>query len=282
MSDNSKLMFTVGLSIYDGVSRNQLERCINSIINQTFQNFELIIYLDGVKKNDLIEFIDDISDNKKINIIRSTENKGLAVGLNSIIKNMNGDFLVRMDADDESKLHRLEVINDFFLFNQDVDILGSAVEQKNLEIKSSESVDIFYPEYHKEIVKQFKYRNPISHPTVVFRKRVFDLVPSYPIISDRNEDTLMWLSAIKSGFVFHNLKDVLYIFNYNEETEKRRVGFKKSFSDYIDRIRVQLDLGCSFKDCLLSLSLFVLSVTPLYKAIRKKYFESVSSKKENI
>ncbi|PSU97723.1 glycosyltransferase [Photobacterium kishitanii] len=271
-----EVTFTVGICIYDGVSVCELKRSIESILNQDCCDFELIVYLDGVSNQELINLINGYSD--KLKVINGNVNRGLSFGLNEIIKNMSGDYFVRMDADDVSLNNRLSRQLEFLIDNPDIDIVGSGIRQKNIEDINSKELDVFYPEGHDEIVKYFKYKNPIAHPTVVFRKSVFNLVPSYPVFSIKNEDTLMWLSAINAGLKFANIPEVLYVFNYNDETESRRLGFKKAFSDYVDRVRVQLDLGCSFKDIILSLSVFFISLTPLYKVIRKFYFENLSSK----
>ncbi|PSU92808.1 hypothetical protein C0W42_01495 [Photobacterium kishitanii] len=266
------IRFSFALSIYDGVSVEQLSNCINSMLAQSYKNFEILIYLDGVEKKDLISYIDGIiSDN--IFIYSSTINRGLAYGMNKLISNMTGDIFVRMDADDENYPDRLLILNDFFIKNPDIDVVGSAILQKKIDDISDNGTIIYYPEKHADILNQFKYRNPIAHPTVAIRKKVFDLVPSYPVYSLRNEDTLLWLSFFKSGVIFYNIKQPLYKFNYDLNSSSRRVGFKKSYSDFIDRLRVQCDLGFKISDLLKTVLLFFISNSPFYNFIRKSYFE---------
>ena len=86
---------------------NHLRVAVNSIINQTYKNWELIIIDDG-STDDSIKSLDNIEDHR-ISIIRDGKNKGLAARLNQIIDMAKGHFIARMDQDDISYPNRFSI-----------------------------------------------------------------------------------------------------------------------------------------------------------------------------
>jgi glycosyltransferase involved in cell wall biosynthesis len=278
------LFFTVAMSVYDGVSLRQIENSILSILNQDYENFEFLIILDGISRPELKNKILSYDEgNCKIRVIDCVNNRGLAVAMNKAISLMEGDIFVRMDADDISMSNRLTEINAFLELNPKVDIVGSYTQEIDLtdfsykesfhkidELNLNRDSSLMkYPEGNKEIVDLFKYRNPIAHSTAAIRKKVFDLVPSYPVFSLRNEDTLLWLSMIKFGFNFSNINKPLYLVHFAEDAVSRRNSVKKAYSDMLDRMRVIFDLKGNVIHVMFAISLFILTITPLYSFIRK-------------
>ena len=77
-----------------------LERAVNSILMQTYQNLEFIIIDDGASEESLI-YLDNIADNR-VCIIHNERNMGLATSLNKGINLAKGKYIARMDADDYS------------------------------------------------------------------------------------------------------------------------------------------------------------------------------------
>lgn len=265
--------FSVAMSVYDGVTLEQFKYSSSSILEQSFDDFEFIIVLDGVTKKELIDFSEHLSnayDNVKI--ISYSENRGLAYAMNKAISAMLGTVFVRMDADDISLNNRLSEIYKFLNDNEDIDVVGSYTCEQDLFISSKYDPSarlIKYPTSHQEIVELFKYRNPISHPTAAIRKRVFDDVPGYPLFSLRNEDTLLWLSFIKNDVKFSNIPQALYLFHFDSGAVSRRASISKSYSDFLDRGRVIFDLGGGGKHMAFAFLLFLLTITPCYSWVRK-------------
>lgn len=264
--------FSVAMSVYDGVTIEQFMYSSKSIIEQDFDDFELIIVLDGVTKIELIEYADFLNESyEKIKILRYTQNKGLAYAMNRVISVMEGDVFVRMDADDISLSNRLSELNEFLKVNTCIDVVGSFTCEQNLytsSVYSSSNSVMEYPTNHNDIVDTFRYRNSIAHSTAAIRKNVFDVVPGYPLFSLRNEDTLLWLSFINNGIEFANIPKVLYLVHYDSEVVSRRVSVSKSYSDFIDRCRVIFDLGGSFKHFSFAVALLLLTITPFYSLVR--------------
>src|SRR5690554_516797 len=114
------------MSIYDGDKLEFIKETFDSLDNQTFKNFEAIIIFDGIKNILLRDSIRSLLNEVefKYNLIENDENNGLAFCLNMAIKNANGNFFARIDADDimlpERLSHQIEYLNN----NTSIDIVG--------------------------------------------------------------------------------------------------------------------------------------------------------------
>jgi glycosyltransferase involved in cell wall biosynthesis len=260
------------MSIYDGDNINYVMEAIDSIINQTYQFIEFIIVLDGVKRNDLNEIIKlYIKKDERIKIRELKRNMGLAFCLNEGIKMAKGEYIIRMDADDISKVNRVEKLVKFMESNPEIDIAGSFIEEFEDNLKDTRLIK--YPEKNEDMKKLFFRRNPLAHASVIFRKSFFEKAGLYPLISIRNEDTLLWLSGFKYGCKFSNIPEALYLVRFYKDNYFRRSGLKKSLSDFVDRLRIIIDLNGSFYDLLYALATLVVQNMPycLYNYIRKKF-----------
>ncbi|MGP7818740.1 glycosyltransferase [Niallia sp. 01092] len=179
---------------------------INSILNQSYQNFELIIVLDNPENDELYELITNYSlKDNRVKVIKNEINLGLAESLNKAIKASKYDILARMDSDDICSTDRFEKQIEYLL-NCDTDILGSNTYfiNENEEI-IDETKEFFSPE---EIKKVLLYRNPIQHPTWMIKKEVFEKLNGYyPYKISEDYDFL--LRATSLGYKIHNMEDKL-------------------------------------------------------------------------
>ena len=159
------MLVTIGLPIYN--AEIFLSDCIKSILNQTYKNLEIILVNDGSTDNSL-EIIKKFQD-PRIKIINDGLNKGLIFRLNQMVEISNGEFFVRMDADDIMFPDRIENQLKVFKTNSDIDLVhGDAVSinDKNCIIGYKTSIKI---ENKKQILKGI---TPI-HPTVMAKKKWF-------------------------------------------------------------------------------------------------------------
>lgn len=268
---NKTPLVSVVMSVYDGVELEPLRVAVDSILNQTFDNFEFIIVLDGVKRDDIRMFLEALKkSDRRVRLVYTAKNKGLAHALNNAIKAAIGEFIVRMDADDISHPNRIQRLLDHMLANNDLDVSGSFIEE--FSEKSEMKRVIKYPVEHENIKRQFAKRNTIAHASVIFRKRFFDKAGYYPLFSLQNEDTLLWLAGFINGCRFSNLPEVLYSVRFSKAMASRRIGLRKSFSDFVDRLRVIIDLRASLINIFYAFGLFTLQNVPysIYDYCRQK------------
>ena len=113
---------SVVMSVYN--SEKYLPEAIESILNQTYTNFEFIIINDGSTDNSL-RIIKEYANKDKRIIVISRENKGLIFSLNEGIEVSKGKYIIRMDADDISLPNRLKIQLDFMEKNKDIAICGT-------------------------------------------------------------------------------------------------------------------------------------------------------------
>jgi len=266
-----KNLVSVIMSTYDGDKSGYLVEAIESILKQSYKKIEFIIILDGVKREDLRKVIYNykkVANN--LVIYELPENKGLAYALNRGIKLAKGEYLIRMDADDISYPKRIEKLVEYMKTNNKIDVAGSFVEEFCEGSKIRRVVE--YPIEHRDMKKLFAKRNPISHPSAIFRKRFFNKAGFYPLFSVRNEDTLLWLSGFVNGCNFSNLPEILYAMRFNKEMGSRRNSLRKSFSDFIDRLRVIIDLHARWTNGFYAFGVFIVQILPypIYMYLRSK------------
>ena len=117
------------MSVYN--ASKFLNEAIESILNQTYKNFEFIIIDDGSTDNStqIIEKYKKIDE--RIVFIENEKNVGLTKNLNKAIKLSTSDYIARMDADDISDVKRLEKQIKFLQENKDISIVGSCAKYIN-------------------------------------------------------------------------------------------------------------------------------------------------------
>lgn len=195
-------MISVIMSTYKE-NESQLRQSIESILNQTYTDFEYIIILD-YPENELHKSIirDYASKDKRIRFYVNDKNIGLAESLNRGIQLANGDYIARMDADDISLPDRLE--NQFkYLTANNYDLIGGITQMIN------ENGELIYniskvPSNFNKIKKALKYGQVIAHPTWLGKKDVFVKLNGYRKIP-LCEDYDFTLRAILKGYTISNI-----------------------------------------------------------------------------
>mgnify|MGYP001024150248 CR=1 FL=1 len=146
-----------------------LKSAIESILNQTYKNFEFIIINDGSSDNS--DFIIKSFNDDRIRYVNEEKNSGLVNALNKSLKLAIGEFIARMDADDIALPTRLEQQVDFLIANEKVELVGTYYEKITNSI--SMGVRKQQSNYRKLKFRLF-FGNNIAHPTVMFRRKLVD------------------------------------------------------------------------------------------------------------
>ena len=149
----------------------------------------------------------------------------MAVALNEGLKYCNYELVARMDTDDIAMPNRFEKQFAFMQNNPEVVVCSGLIEEwsQDYSYKISER---YLPLTHQEIAKFAKYRSPISHPAVIFRKSAVLAVGGYPNIYP--EDYPLWGKMLSQGYKFANLPDLLLKMRVgNALTERRGLEFLK-------------------------------------------------------
>lgn len=161
---------SVIMPVYNG--ERFLRESIESVLNQSFPDFEFIIINDGSKDNSLNIIKEYGNKDNRIKII-DQENTGIVGALNNALKISKGEFIARMDADDISEKERLEKQYDF-LQKEKAYLCGTWA--KIIDENGRETGQKFnYPKKKWLQNKFYLIRgNPFIHPSVLFSKKIYD------------------------------------------------------------------------------------------------------------
>jgi glycosyltransferase involved in cell wall biosynthesis len=190
-----------------------LKEAIDSILAQTYHEFEFLIINDG-SKDDTKAIIDSYKD-RRIKVIHQ-DNKGLITTLNEGIEMATGNIIARMDADDVCLPDRLQLQMDFLKENPDYVMVGSEAEIMDKDGNYLMPLEpVGYT--HEEIVAAINKKVPFIHPCVTFRKDAVIQAGLYPKNALDFEDHLLWKKLLEVGKVC-NLPKVLLKVRFNPES----------------------------------------------------------------
>ena len=191
-----------------------IAEAIESILNQTFNDFEFIIVDDGSTDN-TEKIIQSFSD-KRIVYIKKIQNSGISDTLNKGISIAKGKYIARMDDDDISLPNRFERQLENFKIYSDLIVCGSLSY-----IKNSNKVNNL-PQHHEDIKLNLLFNNCMLHPSVMILKEVL-LETKYDLNFVPSEDYDLWCRLIWKG-KFYNIQEPLlkYRDHENSQTTKRR------------------------------------------------------------
>ena len=176
-----------------------LKEAAESILNQTFSDFEFIIVDDGSTLEEAVRYLGTIKD-PRVRIIRNRGNLGITKSLNVGFKEASGKYIARMDDDDISLPERFEKQYAFMEAHPDAVLCGTYAEYFG-EYESIRRCDIRDPERFR-ISLFFENCGP-SHPSVMFRKDA--LIKNYLLYDERiryAQDYMMWVNATRIGRVY--------------------------------------------------------------------------------
>lgn len=217
-------MISVIMSTYKEDER-LLRESIESILNQTYRDFEYIIILDypdnDVHKSVIEEYA--LKDDR-IHFYINEKNMGLTDSLNRGLSLCHGEYIARMDADDISLPDRLERQMKYLEKNH-YDLIGGITEMINENgslLYSIKSV----PTDPKKINKALRYSQCIAHPTWLGRKEVFEKNAGYrhmPLCEDYD----FTLRAVLNGFVVSNLNEAVLKYRMTSNSISRSNLFEQ-------------------------------------------------------
>jgi len=185
-----------------------LAESIESILNQTFKDFEFIIIDDGSTDSSL-SIIKKYDNDKRIKLIDHA-NYGISKSVNEGIGLSRFDLIARMDADDIAHNERLEKQIKYLLNNNDCGVLGT--QATVIDMYGNELYKSNIPTESKHLIKKLPYGSPFYHGSVMFRKRLFEKTGGYNEFNRQfNEDTELWMK-MKDITEFRNLDEHLYYY----------------------------------------------------------------------
>jgi len=201
----NKPQISVIMPVYN--AGKYIKAAINSILNQTFTDFEFII-------------IDDCSEDNSVEIIKSFEDPriklyerprlGISEQLNFGIKNSNAELIARMDADDISLPDRLETQFKYLKGNKDLGLVGCNVSF--IDNNDKKIIEKYYPEKNNEIEYMMPILTSVCHAASLTYKSVIIKVGEYTNSYEYAEDQDLFLRMLFSGVKMYNIQKALYCY----------------------------------------------------------------------
>ncbi|MGR5452161.1 glycosyltransferase family 2 protein [Vibrio sp. PNB22_3_1] len=215
-------MISIILPVYNG--GKYLAIAIDSVLKQTFKDFELICINDGSTDNTYSILKQYEKLDSRVRVV-SRENKGLIFTLNEGIILAKNNYIARMDADDICHPKRLELQYKYLEKHQGVAVVGSSY---NIIDDKGNNIGFRNPPSYDYLIKAIQlFGSPFCHPAVMFNRKAIkseDLFYSeeYPAA----EDYELWL-RLSSCYRFHNLKEKLLDYRILDSSVSRQLPIKQ-------------------------------------------------------
>lgn len=209
---------SVLMAVYN--AEKTIDSAIESILNQTYQNWQFIICddcsTDGTYAK-LLYYKKSYPD--KFIIIQNEKNSKLAFSLNHCLKYADGEYIARMDGDDISLPERFEKQVEFLNNHPKIAVVGTSMTRFDEngdfgEIKSYQNPDKFI----------LKTSVPYFHATIMMRREAMEKIGGYTIAkrTERGQDLDLWFKFYANGFEGDNLSESLYKVREDRDAIKRR------------------------------------------------------------
>lgn len=196
-----------------------VSKSIDSILNQTYQDWEFVI-CDDCSTDNTFEILNEYKRKcQKIVLLRNEKNSKLSFSLNKCLKVAKGEYIARMDGDDESYPTRFEKQVAFLDAHPEYAVVGTAM------VPFNEKGDC-PTRYAKEIPNErdMLSRSPFFHATIMMRKSAYDAVGGYCVSkrTERAQDYDMWFRFFAKGLKGYSLQEGLYHVLEDDNALKRR------------------------------------------------------------
>ena len=272
-------LVSVVMSVFD---ENFLSEAIDSILGQSYNNFEYIIINDNPNNDSLKLVLEQYAaKDSRIVLIENEKNLGLGASLNRGLSVAQGKYIARMDSDDISLPARLAKQVEYLESHNEVDLLGTWT--KRIDENGQELGIMRFPNKHDILAEMLKFTSATVHPTWMFRAEVLDELEGYRPFPVAQDYDFMY-RMVDKGLKISNLQEVFLL--YRVTTRNLSVkNFMKQWRCrlYIYRLHCERlkRAGDSFSEDTMQQ---VLDINPLHKYIYNLshfYFEKSANLKRN-
>jgi len=224
MSDSN--LISVLLPVYN--CEQYVEKAIQSILDQTYTNFELLI-IDDYSNDNSAEIINNFTKfDDRVSVIRNDDNLGITKSLNKLLSLAKGKFIARQDADDISQKERFHLQLDF-LQKKNLDV----VYTRSKRIDNRKIIPGFSFYFPQRIV--VKYKNPFIHGTLFAKKNVINNLGGYDERFIYSQDYKLVTDLLDQGCNIKIMRDVLYSSNFTGNISSINKEQQKYYADCVKK-----------------------------------------------
>lgn len=220
-----------------GETESHIREAVESLLCQSFSEYELIVINDNPNRTDIKSILDSYGDSR-IRFYQNSSNIGLAMSMNKAARMALTDIFARMDADDIALPQRIEkqykeiqkgffdfVFSDFNYIDEKSNLVEGRIE---------------HPYYSPEELNFILTKdNVIHHPTVMFTRSIFEKVGGYRDFPC-SQDADLWFRMHEAGCRFLMLKDKLLQYRINSNSISNKRWFQQQLTcNYIFDLSIE-------------------------------------------
>ena len=216
---------SVIMSVYN--DENNVANAIQSILDQTFDDFEFLI-IDDCSTDNTYEEMTKFLNDSRVKLYVNEENIGLTKSLNKLIEESSGKYIFRQDSDDIS-------------FNNRLDEQIKILETKDVKTCTTRAIDInnnkIIPGLSSWIPKKItmKFKNPYIHGTLAIEKLLLNSIGNYSEDFYYSQDFRLYLDLLQKNEKIYEIKKPLYKLNTSNNIstinkEEQKYYFKKALN----------------------------------------------------
>lgn len=269
------IKFSVLMAVYHKEIPAFFEIALESILcRQTLIPNEFVLVCDGPLTEELYSIIAKFESlfPDILKIYQLENNEGLGKALAFGLTKCTNPLIARADSDDVCVSTRFEKQIDFLKKNPHIDILGSFIDEFDSDFNIPKNKKTL-PITHEKICEMAKFRNPINHMTVIYKKEIILNCGSYQHLPYL-EDYFLWVRAIENGAILGNLDEYLVHARIGNGMVQRRSNTKyiaswKTLSQYMLEHNMLSMLG--YLRNMISITVFVYLPVSIKELIYKNF-----------
>ena len=226
---DSKALVSFIMSTYN--SEDTVSKSIESMLNQTYENIEILIVDDSSNDNTYNICENYSRTNENIFLFRNNKNIGLTKSLNKLLKHSKGTYIARQDADDTSMPERIQKQFEFIKSNK----LDGCSARSNIigHRRVIPGLSYFFP-----IKLIMKYKNPFIHGTLFIKRTVLSDLGGYDERFIYSQDYKLMSDILQKGYRVSIIKTPLYNLNFSNNISTK---FKKEQQYYANCVKRNID-----------------------------------------
>ena len=227
-SKNESLSVLMSTYMCDNV--DHLRKAFISLTQQTLKADEIILVEDGPISVENSALIEEFRDQLNITSIKLPQNVGLGIALMHGVLQCKSAIIARMDTDDIALPTRFAKQYELLVTHPEIAIVGGHIAE--FDANPDQPLHVRKTKIsHNEIIRAAWFRTPFNHMTVMFRKDAIIAAGNYRHIPGF-EDYDLWVRLISSGYICHNLDDVLVLARVGNGLINRRSGWRYAINEF--------------------------------------------------
>jgi glycosyltransferase involved in cell wall biosynthesis len=237
-----------------------LKQCVDSVLNQTFKDYEFNIVIEPDEIN--LDFLQNVqASDRRVNILQNGKKLGKSESRNHAIKNSRGEYIAFVDSDDYCEPTRFEKQIQIFQNKSNISVVGANIHliDNNNNILGERN----YPELYRDIKKNFLFKMAIAHPTIMVQKKDLIDVGVFNNNISRAEDFELWLRFLVKDKEMYNIQEKLVYYRIPVDFDYKRGTIH--YKNYYAALKEHSKFIWPFYERFFSLVFFfVISMLPNY------------------